>query len=90
MIKTDVVVIGAGPVGLIAGWLLSKKGWRVNIYEAKSLVGGMCRSWKWNDFILDTGPHIFHTPDKLLENCDKKQHLGNESGYELIMIFRAK
>ena len=26
----------------------------------------MCASFKWNDFILDIGPHIFHTPDKKL------------------------
>ena len=28
----------------------------------------MCRSWKWSDFIVDTGPHIFHTPDKNMWN----------------------
>ena len=26
----------------------------------------MCRSWKWRDYILDTGPHVFHTSDKKL------------------------
>ena len=27
----------------------------------------MCRSWSHNGFILDTGPHIFHTPDEELK-----------------------
>jgi sialic acid synthase SpsE/protoporphyrinogen oxidase len=63
-----IIILGAGPVGLITGWLLSKKNWNVEIYEKNSLVGGMCRSWKWNNFILDTGPHIFHTPDKKMWN----------------------
>jgi len=31
------------------------------------MTGGMCRSWKVSDYILDTGPHIYHTPDKSLE-----------------------
>jgi sialic acid synthase SpsE/protoporphyrinogen oxidase len=66
--KKKVIILGAGPVGLITGWLLSKKGWSVEIFEKNSKVGGMCRSWKWKDFILDTGPHIFHTSDKKLWN----------------------
>ena len=41
---------------------------KVNLYEKNNIVGGMCRTWKWNDFLVDTGPHIYHTPDKLLEN----------------------
>ena len=64
--KKQILIIGAGPVGLIAGWQLSNLGWDVKIFEKKNIVGGMCRSWKWKDFILDTGPHIFHTHDKKL------------------------
>ena len=62
--KNKAVILGAGPAGIITGWLLSKKGWSVDIYEKNKVVGGMCRSWKWKNNILDTGPHIFHTPDK--------------------------
>ena len=32
----------------------------------------MCASYKWDDFTLDIGPHIFHTPDKKL--ADFWQH----------------
>ena len=66
--KKKVIIFGAGPVGLVTGWLLSEKGWNVEIFEKNSMVGGMCRSWRWKDFILDTGPHIFHTPDRKLWN----------------------
>lgn len=62
--KNKVIILGAGPVGLISAWLFSKKKWDVEVYEKNSIVGGMCRSWKWSDFTIDTGPHIFHTPDK--------------------------
>ena len=70
--KKKVIILGAGPVGLIAGWLLSKKNWDVKIYEKNSITGGMCRSWKWGKFTVDTGPHIFHTPDKDLWKFWKK------------------
>lgn len=70
--KKEAIILGAGPAGLVTGWLLSKKGWLVKIYEKNSIVGGMCRSWEWKNNILDTGPHIFHTPNKNLWNFWKK------------------
>ena len=57
------VILGAGPVGLVMGWKLLQNGWKVDIYEKADIVGGMCRTWEWNEFLVDTGPHIFHTPD---------------------------
>jgi sialic acid synthase SpsE/protoporphyrinogen oxidase len=72
MKKKKIIILGAGPVGLISGWLLSKKKWDVKIYEMQDVVGGMCRSWKWNGHILDTGPHIFHTYDESLIKFWKK------------------
>lgn len=62
-----IYIIGAGPSGLIAGHELLKKGFEVEIFEQSSIVGGMCRTWKEGDYLLDTGPHIYHTPDKELE-----------------------
>ena len=75
------IILGAGPSGIITGWLLSKRGWKVKILEKQNIVGGMCRSWKWKKYILDTGPHIFHTPDKKLwdfwnKNFGKLLHKG--------------
>ena len=57
-------ILGAGPIGLVCGWKLAENGYDVSIYERNNYVGGMCASWQWNDFTLDVGPHIFHTPDK--------------------------
>ena len=81
--RKKAIILGAGPIGLISGWLLSKNNWQVEIFEKNSLVGGMCRSWKWDNFILDTGPHIFHTPDKNLWKFWKKNfgHLLIEGKY---------
>jgi N,N'-diacetyllegionaminate synthase len=58
-----VYIIGAGPSGLIVGWELAKKGISIVIFEKSNITGGMCRSWKEGNYILDTGPHIYHTPD---------------------------
>ena len=74
--KKKVIILGAGPVGLILGWLFSKKGWTAEIYEKNNIVGGLCRSWEWKECILDTGPHIFHTSNKKLWDFWLK-HFGN-------------
>ena len=77
MKNKTVHIIGAGPIGLVTAWkLLQKKNTKVNIYEKNSIVGGMCRTWKWKDFLLDTGPHIFHTPNKELSNLWEKEFKG--------------
>ena len=88
------IILGAGPAGLVTGWLLSKSGWIVEIYEKNKVVGGMCRSWKWKNNILDTGPHIFHTPDKNMWNFWNKNfgHLliRGEFGQKILMVIILK
>ncbi len=71
--KRKAIVIGAGPSGLISAKELAKLGWEVEIFESLDRVGGMCRSFEWNKYILDIGPHIFHTEDKKLEKYWKSQ-----------------
>ncbi len=57
-------IIGAGPAGISLAYYCLKAGASgVCLYEKSSHIGGMARSWKHHDFILDTGPHIFHTDD---------------------------
>ena len=70
--KKKAIVLGTGPTGLVTAWKLLEKGWSVDLIEKNSTSGGLCRSWKKKDFILDTGPHIFHTPDKSLIDFWKK------------------
>lgn len=70
--KKKAIVLGTGPTGLVTAWKLLEKGWSVDLIEKNSISGGLCRSWKKKDFILDTGPHIFHTPDKSLIDFWKK------------------
>ncbi|MFC1866757.1 N-acetylneuraminate synthase family protein [Thermodesulfobacteriota bacterium] len=67
------IILGAGPAGLVTAWKLLENGWAVEIYEKEGLVGGMCRTWKWEGFLVDTGPHIYHTPDSKLAAFWEKQ-----------------
>ena len=55
-----VVVIGAGPAGLTAAYMLAKKGHRrVTILEADDIVGGISRTAQYKGFRFDIGGHRF-------------------------------
>lgn len=56
-------VIGAGPAGITAAYVLSKNNIQVDLYEASNSVGGMAKSinlWGTN---VDIGPHRFFSAD---------------------------
>ena len=71
MKKRKNIILGSGPTGLITSWRLLERGFDVKIIEKNSNSGGLCRSWKYRNFIIDTGPHIFHTPDTKLKILEK-------------------
>lgn len=55
------VVLGAGPAGLASAYVLAKHQRKVTVVEKDSVVGGLAKSFKWHNFILDLGPHRFFT-----------------------------
>jgi protoporphyrinogen oxidase len=56
----DVAIIGAGPAGLTAGYLLSKHGLSVAIIEKDSVyVGGISRTVEHEGYRFDIGGHRF-------------------------------
>ena len=57
----EVVVIGAGPAGLTAAYLLSKQGHRVTVLEADDIVGGISRTAQYKGYRFDIGGHRFFT-----------------------------
>ncbi len=61
----DVLIIGAGPAGLTAGYLLTKSGYTVTILERDpELVGGISRTVEYNGYRFDIGGHRFFSKSK--------------------------
>src|ERR671916_830393 len=59
------VVIGGGPAGLTAGYLLAKAGRRVIVFEAEDQVGGLAKTVVDPDgYRFDLGGHRFFTKCK--------------------------
>lgn len=59
-LEVDVAIIGAGPAGLTAGYLLSKQGKTVAIIEKDdTYVGGISRTVEHGGYRFDVGGHRF-------------------------------
>ncbi len=55
------IVVGAGPAGLTAAYLLAKAGHPVTVLEADDIVGGISRTAQYNGYRFDIGGHRFFT-----------------------------
>lgn len=62
---TETLVIGAGPAGLTAGYLLAKHGRDVLILESDPIhVGGISRTVSYKGYLFDIGGHRFFSKAK--------------------------
>src|SRR6266704_944667 len=67
--KKKVAIIGAGPAGLTAGYLLSKEDVGVVVLEADPVyVGGISRTVTYNGCRFDIGGHRFFSKSKAVED----------------------
>jgi protoporphyrinogen oxidase len=57
----DVVIIGAGPAGLSAAYEMARAGRRPLIVERTDRVGGLMRSIRWGDAVVDLGRKELYT-----------------------------
>ena len=66
--KKSVVIIGAGPAGLAAGFeLIKTKKFNLSILEKNEIVGGLSRTTDYNGCKFDIGPHHFITQSDFVE-----------------------
>lgn len=62
MSRQRVVIAGAGIAGLTLAYELCKRGADVTVIEKEELVGGLARSFSYdNGYTFDAGPHRFYT-----------------------------
>ena len=67
--KTSVAIVGAGPAGLTAGYLLAKNEVDAVVLEADPIyVGGISRTVRYRGFHFDIGGHRFFSKSKAVEN----------------------
>lgn len=66
----DYVIYGGGPIGIVTGLLLSKKGYKVSIIEKTSTLGGCWRvEWK-NGYFTEHSPRVTNDGDNFSKLFD--------------------
>jgi protoporphyrinogen oxidase len=78
-----VVILGAGPAGLAAGYALTHAGWTAKVYELAPLVGGLARTIARDGYRFDIGGHRWFTKKDELNHF-----LVDLMGDELIWVDR--
>ncbi len=70
MVSQDpVAIIGAGPAGLTAAYLLAKEGVPVTVLEADpDYVGGLARTVRYKGYCFDIGGHRFFSKSQEVED----------------------
>ena len=66
--KGPVAVLGGGPAGLTAGYLLAKKGVPVIVFEAEDQVGGLAKTEVRDGYRFDLGGHRFFTKSQEVDD----------------------
>src|SRR4051812_17580324 len=66
--EKPVAVLGGGPAGLTAGYLLAKQGRPVIVFEAEDQVGGLAKTEVRDGYRFDLGGHRFFTKSKEVDD----------------------
>lgn len=74
-----VVVVGAGVAGLVCAHLLAESGAKVVVIEKLDQLGGLARTYEYEGFTFDVGPHRFHTENPNIDAYIKRVLEGNST-----------
>src|SRR5918911_1454334 len=66
--RKPVAVLGGGPAGLTAGYLLARQGRPVIVFEAEDQVGGLAKTEVRDGYRFDLGGHRFFTKFKEVDD----------------------
>ncbi|MDE3130994.1 MAG: NAD(P)-binding protein, partial [Acidobacteriota bacterium] len=66
--ETPVVVLGGGPAGLTAAYLLAKQDKPVVVLESTGMLGGIARTEVRDGYRFDLGGHRFFTKVKEVDD----------------------
>lgn len=58
--KAKISILGGGPAGLATSYFAKKVGLETVLFEAKSQIGGNCKTLSYGEFKFDTGAHRLH------------------------------
>ncbi len=72
MTDRKVVIMGAGPAGLTAAYILGKNGTPSTVLEQDDIVGGISRTATHKGYRFDIGGHRFFTKVSLVEDLWKE------------------
>jgi len=67
-----VTILGAGPAGLTAGYILAKHGVDVSVFEGAEFVGGLTRTTMYKGYRFDLGGHRFYTENNEIMSLVKE------------------
>lgn len=90
----EIVIIGAGPAGLTAGYELLRQApeaYHVTIYEESNTVGGISRTVNHNGNRMDIGGHRFFSKNQEVMNWwEKMMPFQGEPSFDDIQLNRKK
>ena len=65
--KFDISIIGGGPMGLYLAYLLSKKNYKIRIFETNSKDSGHARPFIFSNSLIEIFYHFFYKDDHFNE-----------------------
>ncbi len=71
----EIIIIGAGPMGLATAYYALKKGYKVQVFEARDKIGGMSETFDFSGMNIEKYYHFVCGPDTPLFNLMKELNI---------------